>query len=148
MNQTSFLSTISSAFLSVLPLNSEAGLCYNGIYPGWLDGRASALVGVRKVRAPQGTVLANCQAGQPDGKVQQRDKVPRFGGVRVKRCGKSAPAWVVIPTARQTPPGAKPSRDLGATRPVKVSGRLLEVFEQSASQIDDRRPFLGTERGL
>lgn len=44
-------------------LNLALGLCYNGFNPGWLDGCASALVGVRKVRAPQGTVLANCQAG-------------------------------------------------------------------------------------
>ncbi len=39
-----------------------ARLCYNEFNPGWSDGCASALVGVRKVRAPQGTVLANCQA--------------------------------------------------------------------------------------
>ena len=37
--------------------------------------------------------------------------------VRVKRCGKSAPAATVTSSARQTPPGARPSRGHG--RPVR-----------------------------
>jgi len=38
-----------------------------------LDGRGPASAGSRKVRAPQGKVLRNAKAGQPDGKWNRKD---------------------------------------------------------------------------
>ena len=62
--------------------------------------------------------------------------------VRVKRCGKSAPAPPVTEAARQTPPGARPHRErLRAARPM-LSGRLLEA----AGNVG-RRGMIPTRRG-
>ena len=68
----------------------------------------------RKVGAPQGRVLANSQSRRLAGKChreQTADGGALRGGaqVRVKRCGKSAPAPGVTRAARQTPLGARPS---------------------------------------
>ena len=41
---------------------------------------------------------------------------PTRGAVRVKRCGKSAPAAAATRLARQTPPGARPNREQAALR--------------------------------
>ena len=81
--------------------------------PGGRGSVASA-AGLRKVGAPQGRVLANGQSGRPAGKChreQTADGQPgdRAAQVRVKRCGKSAPAPGVTRAARQTPLGARPS---------------------------------------
>ena len=65
-------------------------------------------------------------------------KSARADQVRVKRCGKSAPAAGATRLARQTPPGARPSRTLycrrfhaaaytGRSGPIRRSGRLLET---------------------
>jgi hypothetical protein len=47
---------------------------------------------VRKVRTPQGTVLANGQAAKADGKCNRKRTAAASAAARVKRCGKSAPA--------------------------------------------------------
>ena len=92
----------------------------------------------RKVRTPQGRVLGNAQAGKPDGRAQQRED-RRCGlrpQVRVKRCGKSAPAVPVTAPARQAPPGATPDRDDDAAR--RVPGRRQRAVRQRAAQMDSR----------
>ena len=69
--------------------------------------------GSRKVGTPQGRVLVNGQSGRPAGKCHRKqtaDGGPRAAQVRVKRCGKSAPAAGVTRSARQTPPGARSNR--------------------------------------
>jgi len=47
---------------------------------------------VRKVRTPQGAVLANGQAVKADGKCNRKQTTAASAAARVKRCGKSAPA--------------------------------------------------------
>jgi hypothetical protein len=47
--------------------------------------------------------------------------------VRVKRCGKSAPAGEVTRSAWQTPPGARPNREQSRPDSLRLSGRLLET---------------------
>src|SRR5438093_6060229 len=71
----------------------------------------------RKVRAPQDRVVGNSDRPQGPGKCNRKQTAavgmsPRLtaAAVRVKRCGKSAPAAGVTRLARQTPPGARPSR--------------------------------------
>ena len=70
--------------------------------------------GPRNVRTPQGTVLGNTQSGRPAGQCNREQTADGAGfagaQVRVKRCGKSAPAPGVTRVARQTPPGARPNR--------------------------------------
>ena len=61
-----------------------------------------AVTGPRNVRTPQGRVLGNTQSGRPAGKChreQTADGAAR-AQVRVKRCGKSAPAPGVTRAAR------------------------------------------------
>ena len=49
----------------------------------------------RKVRTPQGRVLHNVESRQREGKCNRKYTAPLSSGVRVKRCGKSAPVpWV------------------------------------------------------
>ena len=50
----------------------------------------------RKVRTPQDMVLHNVESRQREGKCNRKDTAPPIGGVRVKRCGKSAPVLRVI----------------------------------------------------
>src|SRR4051794_3855438 len=106
-----------------------------------LGGRGSAVrrershrapTGSRKVGAPPGRVLANGQAGRPDGKCHREqtadDADPRVGEqVRVKRCGKSAPVPGVTRAAWQTPPGARPNVGTGgpSARRRQVTGSPL-----------------------
>ena len=65
--------------------------------------------GSRKVGAPQGRVLACASRG--DSQESATENKPPVGlaiqSVRVKRCGKSAPASRATGVARQTPPGAR-----------------------------------------
>ena len=56
--------------------------------------------------------------------------------VRVKRCGKSAPAVPVTVPARQAPPGATPDRDDDAAR--RVPGRRQRAGRQRLAQMDGR----------
>ena len=75
---------------------------------------------LRKVGAPPGKVLANSQSGRPAGKCHREQTADGLRAqVRVKRCGKSAPASGVTSMARQTPPGARPN--VGDERPVRQS---------------------------
>jgi len=63
----------------------------------------------RKVRAPQGRVVGNADRSQDQGKCNRKQTATLFATplaakrgnlVRVKRCGKSAPAGVVTCLAR------------------------------------------------
>ena len=80
----------------------------------------------RNVRTPQGRVLGNTQSGRLAGKCHREQTADggSFGTaqVRVKRCGKSAPAPGVTPVARQTPSGARPSRGMGC--PLRYDPRV------------------------
>jgi hypothetical protein len=105
----------------------------------WRVGQAAACraslrrrTGPRNVRTPPGRVLGNTQSGRPAGKCHREQTADggidlRSGPaqVRVKRCGKSAPAPGVTRAARQTPPGARPDRGRTA-RPQTPPGRPLE----------------------
>jgi hypothetical protein len=94
----------------------------------------------RKVRAPEDRVVGNTDRPQGPGKCNRKQTAARgmsprlvAAAVRVKRCGKSAPAAGATRLARQTPPGARPSRASapfgarGLVRPPLRSGRLLEA---------------------
>ena len=105
---------------------------------GLQAGRLRGACASRKVRTPQGRVLGNAQAGKPDGRAQQREdrRCGHWPQVRVKRCGKSAPAVPVTVPARQAPPGATPDRDDDAAR--RVPGRRQRAVRQRAAQMDSR----------
>ena len=82
---------------------------------------------LRKVGAPQGRMLASGQSGRPAGKCHREQTADGpapwdRAQVRVKRCGKSAPAAGVTWPARQTPSGARPDRERAA-RPLTLPGR-------------------------
>ena len=72
---------------------------------------------LRKVGAPQDRMLARGQSGRPAGKCHRKQTADGLhpsglrAQVRVKRCGKSAPATGVTRPARQTPSGARPNRE-------------------------------------
>ena len=98
----------------------------------------------RKVRTPQGRVMAN---GHPwrhaeQGNREQTADGPgrKFGDqVRVKRCGKSAPRLLQGRPARYPPPGAIPSRQarifaMQDGAPVSSAGRKLERVSNGASR--------------
>ena len=73
---------------------------------------AAHLGGLRKVGAPQDRVLARVSRG--DSQESATENKPPSGSlpsVRVKRCGKSAPAFRATGMARQTPPGARSRRE-------------------------------------
>jgi hypothetical protein len=103
----------------------------------WRVGQAAACralrrTGPRNVRTPPGTVLGNTQSGRPAGKCHREQTADGGTGlrsgpaqVRVKRCGKSAPAPGATRAARQTPSGARPRRGRTA-RPQRPPGRPLE----------------------
>ena len=123
--------------------------------PNWklmvsqLGDRGSAFVFVcmtesRKVGTPKGRVLANGQAEQSDGKCHRKQTADDSDWVRsvreqvrVKRCGKSAPAFGETRAARQTPPGARPSVGwVPARHPVRrktLTGRPLRWMVTRAS---------------
>ncbi len=77
----------------------------------WLGGRGSGSRGAesRKVRTSQSRVIANGNPRRLAGKCH-RKQTATFAVVRVKRCGKSAPAFRVTGVARQTPPEARSRR--------------------------------------
>jgi hypothetical protein len=77
----------------------------------WLGGRGSCSQSneSRKVRTSQSRVIANGNPRRLAGKCH-RKQTATFVVVRVKRCGKSAPASRVTGMARQTPPEARPRR--------------------------------------
>ena len=98
----------------------------------------------RKVRAPQDRVVGNTDRPQGPGKcnrkqtaateVPSRETEKATFAVRVKWCGKSAPAAGATRLARQTPPGARPNRAsaprkgrTGRSGPTRRPGRLLEA---------------------
>ena len=80
----------------------------------------------RKVRAPQGRVVANSDRGRPQGKCNRKYTAPKSSfelfGVRVKRRGKSSPVPMVTSGAWQTPPGARPNREAFEGCPPDASG--------------------------
>ncbi len=111
--------------------------------------RLSAACGaVRKAQFEEGRDSTGQGAGSQPGaarrrKVQQRaDRRWAGPGVRsqarVKRCGKSAPSPGATPTDRQTPPGARPSRDRAA-RP-KIPGRPLRWMATPTAAADGQNP--------
>jgi hypothetical protein len=107
----------------------------------WLGGRGSYRTSVssrgpvpesRKVRTSQSRVIANSNPRRLAGKCH-RKQTATLVVVRVKRCGKSAPASRVTGVARQTPPEARsrrphrkvrPRRRLRVARPSLRVGRL------------------------
>lgn len=100
----------------------------------WLGGRGSGSCSTesRKVRTSQSRVIANSNPRRLAGKCH-RKQTATFAVVRVKRCGKSAPASRVTGVARQTPPEARsrrphrkvrPRRRLRVARPSLRVGRL------------------------
>ncbi len=61
-------------------------------------------------------MLARARSGRPDGQCNRKQTADGPGNrsqVRVKRCGKSAPAYGAIRPAWSTPPGARSSRGFG-----------------------------------
>ena len=60
-------------------------------FGGKVELAAAVTGGGRKVRAPQGRVLANGQSEQSAGKCHREQTAAPRGSARVKRCGKSAP---------------------------------------------------------
>jgi hypothetical protein len=67
-------------------------MCYDSLAPKL--ARRSRLYEVRKVRAPQGTVLDNIQAGRPDGKGPQKSRPPgwQIGELETGRWATNGPA--------------------------------------------------------
>src|SRR3954447_9721354 len=95
-----------------LPSGADIRACH-----GKLAGNNACPTRERKVRAPQDRVVGNTDRPQGPGKCNRKQTAaagmsPRLVAVavRVKRCGKSAPAAGATRLARQTPPGARPSR--------------------------------------
>ncbi len=99
----------------------------------------------RKVRAPQDRVVGNAHRPRGQGQCHRKQTAKRRrcpassladsdGAARVKRCGKSAPADRVTGLARQTPPGARPSREQG-----ERGGLRPEAFAAARSVPDDSR---------
>jgi len=78
--------------------------------------------GLRKVGAPQDRVLACASRGDSqESATENRPPIGLARPVRVKRCGKSAPASRATGMARQTPPGARSRRER-AVRPQTLPG--------------------------
>jgi hypothetical protein len=77
----------------------------------WPGGRGSCSRSSesRKVRTSQSRVIANGNPRRLAGKCH-RKQTATLAVVRVKRCGKSAPAFRVTGVARQTPPEARSRR--------------------------------------
>jgi len=104
----------------------------------------------RKVRAPQDRVIGNtdrprrAQASRGQGKCNRKQTAPRRlcrREVRVKRCGKSAPAAGVTRLARQTPPGARPNRGKAPatelrTGPVRHDLRVGRLRRRAIGVVD------------
>ena len=92
-------------------------------------------------------MLGNTQAGRPDGKCNREQTADGLRAqARVKRWCKRPPASRATGAARQTPPGARPSRDRAA-RPMSRVGRSSPPVTAGP----DRWPSpasAGTESGL
>jgi hypothetical protein len=88
----------------------------------WPGGRGSCSCSSesRKVRTSQSRVIANGNPRRLAGKCH-RKQTATLAVVRVKRCGKSAPAFRVTGVARQTPPEARSRRP--------HHGAVAQVFE-------------------
>ena len=88
----------------------------------WPGGRGSCSCSSesRKVRTSQSRVIANGNPRRLAGKCH-RKQTATLAVVRVKRCGKSAPAFRVTGVARQTPPEARSRRP--------HYGAVAQVFE-------------------
>jgi hypothetical protein len=84
----------------------------------------AAVFGPRKVRTPQGTVLGNSQAGQPDGKCSRKQTADGLRTqARLKRWCKRPPVH------RVTGAACKPHRvqgQAGINCPLNIPGRPLE----------------------
>ena len=81
----------------------------------------------RKVRTPQGSAPGNTRAGQPDGKWHRKNTASAQVGVRVKRCGKSAPRgwqqpWQAKPRTEQDQIGKRMAPAIRTARPIDASG--------------------------
>jgi hypothetical protein len=112
----------------------------------------------RKVRAPQDTVVGNAHRPQGPGKCNRKQTARRGTDdssfvrrrVRVKRCGKSAPAGQATGLARQTPPGARPRRknDGQPSRagPARKSFRVGRLRRRATAALE--KWSLSTEPGL
>jgi len=87
--------------------------------------------------SPDSTEQGGCQQqpGVTRGTVPQRNRPPVFVLVRVKRCGKSAPALRVTGAARQTPPGAR-----SKAAPVTVLLRRCLRAARPSLRVDRSRP--------
>ncbi len=100
--------------------------------------------GSRKVGTPQGRVLANGQSRRLAGECH-REQTAGPVSARVKRCGKSAPALRATGAARQTPPGARSSRERTA-RPQTLPGRSqrwMAIQGDPGNGLPDRIPPTG-----
>ena len=128
----------------------------------WLGDRGSGSRSAesRKVRTSQSRVIANGNPRRLAGKCH-RKQTATFAVVRVKRCGKSAPAFRVTGVARQTPPEARSRRPhYGAVAQAfegcspEPAGRPLEAPGDGVSRwmvatVHLRLPEVcGTESGL
>ena len=76
--------------------------------------------------------MDNVHRSQDQGKCNRKQTASCFvlarkQAVRVKRCGKSAPAGGATRLAWQTPPGARPNREQSWSGSLRLSGRLLET---------------------
>ena len=91
--------------------------------------RPGGRVPTRSVRGTSGLHRAGCWVTPSRGDPQEsatENRPPMADSsaqVRVKRCGKSAPAPGATPVARQTPPGARPSRGMGCPPATPRVGR-------------------------
>ena len=105
----------------------------------------SSAVGSRKVRAPQGRVVANSHPGKPAGSVPQRtDRLPACRAVRVKRWCKRPPVRRATGAARQTPPGARSDRM--RSRAARPSIRVDRTRRPATVVADGWSPLLRQDR--
>jgi len=119
---------------------------------GWpravLLRRSATRGAVRRAQFEEGRDSTGQGAGSQPGvarrrKVQQKADRRWVGPrarsqARVKRCGKSAPSSGATPADRQTPPGARPSRDRTA-RPM-IPGRPLRWMATPTAAADGQNP--------
>src|SRR4029450_13974848 len=104
------------------------------VAPGFVRGGKSELHrAVRWLTARRGDATESATESRP----------PGASPVRVKRCGKSAPASDATPAARQTPYGARPNRG-GTKWPASRSpGEVARGNGQPFSQRNDHTPARG-----
>ena len=113
-------------------------------------GDRGVVYALRKVGAPKDRMLASSQSGRPAGKCHREQTADGpapwdRAQVRVKRCGKSAPAAGVTQPARQTPSGARPNRER-VVRPPILPGwphRWMVTHPDPRKGPVDRTPPIG-----